>query len=123
DAVLRACLLILKETQEREHVSSSEVSEHQEGTIQLINLVESSPDHAAIGFALKTIDDVINRTPIPSTYSFQSTQISLQPSRDTHDISRWETLVLLWNMFCPPWYKNSRLVGLINQLAKLSEAN
>ncbi|KNZ50190.1 hypothetical protein VP01_4553g1, partial [Puccinia sorghi] len=123
DAVLRACLLILKETLEREHKLFECIRDIEEGTIQLINLVQSFPDHAAIGFTLKTIDDAINRTPIPSTYAFQSTQISLQPLRDTHDISRWEALVLLWNMFCPPWYKNSRLVGLIDQLAKLSEAN
>ncbi|KNZ59858.1 hypothetical protein VP01_1651g6 [Puccinia sorghi] len=99
DTVLRACLLILKGNQEREHVSNPKISEHQvdiqEGTIHLIILVESSTNHAAIGFALKTIDNVIHSTPILTS------------------------LVLL----SPPCYKNLRLVGVINQLGKLWEAN
>jgi hypothetical protein len=95
----------------------------QEGTVQLIDLLDSSPDHAAIGFALKMIDDAINRAPAQSAGLFASTHTSLQPLRDSHDISRWEALVLLWNLFCPPWYKNLKLVRLIDQLAQLLEAD
>ena len=35
DAVLRACLLILKETQEGDHVSNPKISEHQVGPLFL----------------------------------------------------------------------------------------
>ncbi|WAQ89034.1 hypothetical protein PtA15_10A457 [Puccinia triticina] len=133
DAVLRSCLLILGETQNWETLSDLGRCEYQqlfgcirdiqEATLQLIDLLESSPDHAAIGFALKMIDDSVHRAPPQTKSLFESTELSLQPLRDSHDISRWEALVILWNLFCPPWYKNSHLVDLVGQLGQLCDAN
>ncbi|KAI7944893.1 hypothetical protein MJO28_010588 [Puccinia striiformis f. sp. tritici] len=133
DAVLQACLLILGVAHSGDGLSTVELSDYQklfecirdiqEGTMQLIHLLESPPDHAAIGFALKIIDDSIDRAPIQWTSSFESTKMSLQPLRDSHDISRWEGLVLLWNLFCPSWYKDLHLVALVGQLETLAETN
>ncbi|KAA1117838.1 hypothetical protein PGT21_025055 [Puccinia graminis f. sp. tritici] len=133
DVILRTSLFILSKTQDNHSLSDFEISEYQrsfesirdiqEATLQMINLLESTPDHAAIGFALKMIDDSVNQAPIQSKSSFDPIKLSLQPLRDSHDISRWEGLVLLWNLFCPPWYKDLHLVTLVNQLGQLCEAN
>ncbi|KAI9615703.1 hypothetical protein H4Q26_011340 [Puccinia striiformis f. sp. tritici PST-130] len=110
DAVLQACLLILGVAHSGDGLSTVELSDYQK-------LFES------IGFALKIIDDSIDRAPIQWTSSFESTKMSLQPLRDSHDISRWEGLVLLWNLFCPSWYKDLHLVALVGQLETLAETN
>ncbi|KAI7963182.1 hypothetical protein MJO29_003609 [Puccinia striiformis f. sp. tritici] len=133
DAILQACLLILSVAHSGDGISTAELSDYQklfecirdiqEGTMQLIHLSELPPDHAAIGFASKIIDDSINRAPTQWTSSFESTKMSLQPLRDSHDISRWEGLVLLWNLCCPPWYKDLHLVALVAQLETLCETN
>ncbi|KNZ47876.1 uncharacterized protein VP01_6071g1 [Puccinia sorghi] len=74
----------------------------------------------APAFERSTISEIVSiklGSVLPSQSFLTGGVISnISPTSPRYDISRWEALVLLWNIFCPPWYKNLRLMGLIDQI-------
>ncbi|KAI8453986.1 hypothetical protein BY996DRAFT_4638411 [Phakopsora pachyrhizi] len=92
----------------------------QEACIQILDLLQSIPDHAAIGFSMKAIEDSIQKVPDSWKPSFSSTAIELNGVISAYDIKQWDSMVRVWNLFCPQWSQNPQSASLLGEMECIS---
>ncbi|MBW0467712.1 hypothetical protein O181_007427 [Austropuccinia psidii MF-1] len=126
EAILQLSLVILNKLQKEATFQAEDyknlvgcLQNLQGGMLQLSSLIRPFPDYAAMGFALKVIEESLEKIPQPWKLHLESVCHSLTPLRRAHDISRWGGLVKLWQLFCPQWSPMPSVIDLSTDLEKI----